>query len=147
MLRQGRLREIDGNRRLGGRTRLCGQKGAVRGRRHLRQKSRPAPRNGRGHTFNWYDAAKGNCKKKDAVYDTLYKGVSLLPAPKSTEELTYDEFYELILSFESSYDYILFDAENCGTAFDFAAKICDKAIIVTTPDAVSLRSAFDKAEK
>lgn len=97
--------------------------------------------------FNWYDAAKGNCKKKDAVYDTLYKGVSLLPAPKSTEELTYDEFYELILSFESSYDYILFDAENCGTAFDFAAKICDKAIIVTTPDAVSLRSAFDKAEK
>ncbi len=34
----------------------------------------------------------------------------------------------------SSYDYILFDAENCGTAFDFAAKICDKAIIVTTPD-------------
>lgn len=45
-----------------------------------------------------------------------------MPAPKSTEELTYDEFYELILSFESSYDYILFDAENCGTAFDFAAK-------------------------
>ena len=89
--------------------------------------------------FNWYDAARGNCKKNDAVYDTLYKGVSLLPAPKSTEEL--------ILSFESSYDYILFDAENCGTAFDFAAKICDKAIIVTTPDAVSLRSAFDKAEK
>ena len=41
----------------------------------------------------------------------------------------------------------MFDAENCGTAFDFAAKICDKAIIVTTPDAVSLRSAFDKAEK
>lgn len=97
--------------------------------------------------FNWYDAARGNCKKNDAVYDTLYKGVSLLPAPKSTEELTYDEFYELILSFENSYDYILFDAENCGTAFDFAAKICDKAIIVTTPDAVSLRSAFDKAEK
>lgn len=97
--------------------------------------------------FNWYDAARGNCKKKDAVYDTLYKGVSLLPAPKSTEELTYDEFYELILSFENSYDYILFDAENCGTAFDFAAKICDKALIVTTPDAVSLRSAFDKAEK
>ena len=22
--------------------------------------------------FNWYDAARGNCKKKDAVYDTLY---------------------------------------------------------------------------
>ena len=79
--------------------------------------------------FNWYDAARGNCKKKDAVYNT------------------YDEFYELILSFESSYDYILFDAENCGTAFDFAAKICDKAIIVTTPDAVSLRSAFDKDKK
>ena len=70
-----------------------------------------------------------------------------MPAPKSTEELTYNEFYELILSFENSYDYILFDAENCGTAFDFAAKISDRAIIVTTPDAVSLRSAFDKAEK
>ena len=97
--------------------------------------------------FNWYDAARGNCKKKDAVYDTLYKGVSLLPAPKSTEELTYDEFYELILSFESSYDYILFDAENCGTAFDFAAKICDKAIIVTTPDAVSLRSALQEIKR
>lgn len=97
--------------------------------------------------FNWYDAAKGNCKKTDAVYGTAYKGVSLLPAPRSADDLTYDEFYELILFFEDKYDYILFDAENCGTAFDFAAKTSKEAIIVTTPDAVSLRSACDKAEK
>lgn len=90
----------------------------------------------------WYEAAMEYCGW-DAAVNTSPEGVDLLAAPKTAPD---QEDGALIASairrMRGAYDFILVDAPaGIDGAMTGCASGCDSAIVVATPDAVSVRGA------
>ncbi len=92
--------------------------------------------------YNWGDIIKGNCDYRKAMLETK-TNLFLLPAPVDfSEEYTTEKFRNMLCSFEKDFDYILLDAPaGLESGFRLASSSCDTCIIVTTPDATSIRAA------
>lgn len=99
--------------------------------------------------FDWGDLILDRCSRQQA----LIKGdVDLLAAPRSfCDELTPEAVAALFKSFSEEYDYILLDAPaGIDRGFQLSAAGADKAIVVSTPDSVCVRScsrAFDELRR
>lgn len=99
--------------------------------------------------FDWGDIILDRCTAEQAV---ISGKVDLLAAPRSfCEEFTFDAVRSLFKSFSESYDYILLDSPaGIDRGFQLAACAADRAVVVSTPDSVCVRScsrAFDELRR
>lgn len=97
--------------------------------------------------FNWGDIICSRCSSDAALTETGY-GPALLCAPKRFEpEYTQQAIQSLAQEYEERFDYIIFDSPaGLGTGFKLAAAAANKAIVVSTPDEVCVRSAAAAAD-
>jgi septum site-determining protein MinD len=97
--------------------------------------------------YNWGDILKGNCEYRKAVIETE-KELFLLPAPVDfSEDYSKEKFKEMIKSFEKDFDVIFLDSPaGLESGFLLASDASDTCIIVTTPDAISIRAASYAAQ-
>lgn len=78
----------------------------------------------------------GQCGMDDIIYKTNVPNLSLIPVGRNVKTplplLTSDEFGQLLLMLETSYDYILIDTPPLGMVIDGAeiAQKCDGSILV-----------------
>ncbi|HBL41176.1 MAG TPA: septum site-determining protein MinD [Ruminococcaceae bacterium] len=91
--------------------------------------------------FHWGDVIQKRCKASQAVTETA-AGLPLLCAPSDFEAAyTPEAMRNLMQSYESSYDFILFDSPaGIGLGLELAAASTDFGILVATPDEVCVRS-------
>lgn len=94
--------------------------------------------------MDFSDAALGRCPlPKAAVEHPDINGLFLLTAPMTLpSDLTEDKIRALLAEARAGYDYILIDSPaGLGTGFRLAVCGADRAIVVSTNDASSLRDA------
>ena len=92
--------------------------------------------------YNWGDVIKGNCEYRKALIQSA-NGLFLLPAPIDFDEgYTPEAFAGILGSFSKDFDYIFLDSPaGLESGFNLASKVADSCIIVSTPDAISIRAA------
>lgn len=97
--------------------------------------------------YNWGDIIKGNCNFENAV-TKISDNLFLLPAPIDfSSEYTSDEFKKITDFFEKSFDFIFLDAPaGLESGFNIASGVADSCIVMSTPDAVSVRAASYASE-
>ncbi len=97
--------------------------------------------------YNWGDVIKGNCEYRKALIETS-KELYLLPAPIDfSSEYTPDSFKTMLKAFEKDFDYIFLDAPaGLESGFNLAVEAADTCIVLSTPDAISIRAASYAAE-
>ncbi len=97
--------------------------------------------------YNWGDVIKGNCDYRKAILEAS-KGVFLLPAPIDfSEAYTTEGFNEMLEKYKKDFDYILFDSPaGLERGFMLASKAAQSCVIISTPDAISIRAASYAAE-
>ncbi len=99
--------------------------------------------------FDWGDLLLERCNAEQAV---IKGDIDLLAAPRSfCDELTPEATAKLFKSFAEDYDYILLDSPaGIDRGFSLAASAADRAVVVSTPDNVCVRScsrAFDELRR
>ena len=99
--------------------------------------------------FDWGDLLLERCTAEQAV---IKGDIGLLAAPRSySDEFTPEATAKLFKSFSEDYDYILLDSPaGIDRGFSLAASASDKAIVISTPDSVCVRScsrAFDELRR
>ena len=97
--------------------------------------------------FDWGDVLLGRCSIKDAV---INKGsLAFFPAPVEYDEaFTAEEVKKLFEVLDGDFDFMLFDAPaGVGRVFELACAPAEKAVLVTTPDSVCVRSCSVAAAK
>lgn len=97
--------------------------------------------------YDWGDVIFSRCRKEDAVIKS--DSVDLLSCPLSFEkEFTPEKIKEMTALYDGDYDYIIIDAPaGLDTGFELACVSADRAIIVSTPDRVCVRSASRAADR
>ena len=92
--------------------------------------------------YNWGDIINGNCDYRRAVIETS-KELYLLPAPMGfNDEYTPEAFGEMIESLKKDFDFIILDAPaGLESGFKLAVSASKQCIIVSTPEATSIRAA------
>lgn len=94
--------------------------------------------------MDFSDVALGKCPlSRAAVQHPDLPGLFLLTAPMSLPaDLNKDQIRALIETAKSRYDYVLIDCPaGLGTGFQLAVHAADRALVVATNDATSLRDA------
>lgn len=99
--------------------------------------------------FDWGDIVLDRCRAEQAI---IKGDIDLLAAPRSfSDGLTLEATAKVFKSFSENYDYILLDSPaGIDRGFQLAACGADKAIVITTPDCVCVRScarAFDELRR
>ena len=100
--------------------------------------------------MDFADVALGNCPlARAAVSHPDLPGLSLLTAPmRLSPRLTYDRVRALLNTARLRYDYILIDSPaGLGPGFQLAVCGADRALVVATNDASSLRDAQRTVEE
>ena len=96
--------------------------------------------------YDFGDVISGNCEPAAAVYEN--KGIGVISCPASYDGIKNEDMKKLAANYESSYDFIFFDAPagiDMGLALALAA--ADGGIVVSTPDLVCVRSACTAARE
>lgn len=95
--------------------------------------------------YDLVDVIQGTCMLNQAVFhDKKHKGLSLLPASQQmgAVSVTPGDMRALRYRLEEDYDFVLFDCPaGVDRGFRNACAAADRAIIVATPDVISIRSA------
>lgn len=99
--------------------------------------------------FDWGDLLLERCSAEQAIINA---DIDFLAAPRSYyDEFTPEAVSSLFKSLSDKYDYILLDSPaGIDRGFSLAAAGADRAIVVTTPDSVCVRScsmAFSELNK
>lgn len=99
--------------------------------------------------FDWGDLLLERCSAEQAIINA---DIDFLAAPRSYyDEFTPETVSSLFKSLSDKYDYILLDSPaGIDRGFSLAAAGADRAIVVTTPDSVCVRScsmAFSELNK
>lgn len=97
-----------------------------------------------GHTvFDIEDVLLGRCTPAQAIvqsprHDSLY----ILCAPYNSKTIPLARFVDLCTALASDYDYLIIDtAAGLGDAFFAASAVAMRALVIATPDPVSVRDA------
>ena len=86
------------------------------------------------------DVIFGRCDFEQAVYEN--EGLSVMTCPESYENISDYSMTWLIRKNEHNFDYILLDAPaGIDRGLQLATSVADRAIVVSTPDLVCVRSA------
>lgn len=98
--------------------------------------------------YNWGDIIKGNCDYRTVAVEA-YKNLFVLPAPIDfSEEYNDEAFKKMISLFDKDFDFIFLDSPaGLESGFNLAANACDSSVVMSTPDAISLRAASYASEK
>lgn len=95
--------------------------------------------------YDWGDVIAG-ADKEDALYTN--EELTVLTCPEDYGETTQAQMKELISLYDEDFDYILIDAPaGVDRGLSLAAAGADRAIVVSTPDLVCVRSACIAARK
>lgn len=97
--------------------------------------------------YNWFDAIEKRCEPSQALVEVNDR-LSLLPAPfGAIREVEPEELSAVVLSLEEQFDFIILDAPaGLGAGLKRAAGSAERALIVATSDAVSVKAADRVAE-
>lgn len=99
-------------------------------------------------TISFLDIMMENHYLQDAPHHPMIPDLQLLIAPTKTREGLIDDevFGRMIAEAKGMYDWILLDAPaGIGFGFELATKYADRAIVISTTDAGSLRDAQQTA--
>lgn len=95
--------------------------------------------------YDWGDVIAG-ADAEDALYDA--GDVSVLTCPEDYGDITERDMKKLLGKYDGSFDYILIDAPaGVDRGLSLSAAAADRAIVVSTPDLVCVRSACIAARK
>lgn len=95
--------------------------------------------------YDWGDVI-GGADPEYALYDA--GDVSVLTCPESYGDADEKDMKELLSKYDESFDYILIDAPaGIDRGLTLAAAGADRAIVISTPDLVCVRSACIAARK
>lgn len=96
--------------------------------------------------YNWGDILSGNCDVKKAIIN-VSEGLSLLPAPLDySDSWSEDGLKTFLAELEKEFDFIIADSPaGIGRGFKMSVKALESCIVVSTPDAVSVRAASGAA--
>ncbi len=90
--------------------------------------------------YNFGDVIFGRCEHDQAVYEN--EGLSIVTCPESYDNISDFSMKWLVRKYEADYDYILLDAPaGIDRGLHLAVSVADRAIVVSTPDLVCVRSA------
>lgn len=89
--------------------------------------------------FDWGDVVLGRCEAQKAVVEG---NVDFIAAPRAYDEaFTAEGLKKALTPIFDNYDFVFIDAPaGIDTGFRIAAGCADKALVVTTPDCVCVRS-------
>mgnify|MGYP004607207317 CR=1 FL=1 len=94
--------------------------------------------------YHWEDVLKKRCKEEDAIIQvTDSESLFLLTAPFFADELSDSEaFREMCFNLAEEYDFIIIDSPaGLGRGFSIAVHGAEEALVVVTPDPVSIHAA------
>ncbi len=101
--------------------------------------------------YHFLDVMDGRCRLSDAVISAgRYAGLHFLSAPQNITGADIDKqgFKNLVDEIRPQYDYIIIDcAAGIDDSFVMAASAADTAIIVATPELISVRDADSVAAR
>lgn len=90
--------------------------------------------------YNFGDVIFGRCEPEQAVYEN--EGLSVITCPESYDNISDFSMKWLVKKYEDAYDHILLDAPaGIDRGLQLAVSVADRAIVVSTPDLVCVRSA------
>lgn len=90
--------------------------------------------------YNFGDVIFSRCTADEALYEN--EGLSVVTCPDSYDNISDYSMIWLISKYEQSFDYILLDAPaGIERGLHLALSVADRAIVVSTPDLVCVRSA------
>ena len=95
------------------------------------------------------DVLCGRCEGDKAVVQSpLYPGLSVISAPYEGGVVRPEPLARLISLMAGYFDFILLDtAAGMGPAFEAAAGVCSRALLVLTPDPIALRDGRIVADR
>ena len=98
--------------------------------------------------YNWGDVINGACDYRSAVVEA-YNNLFVLPAPLDfNEKYTSESFCEIISLYEKDFDFVFLDSPaGLESGFELASGACDSCVVMSTPDAISIRAASYASEK
>lgn len=95
--------------------------------------------------YDWGDVIKG-ADSEDALYDA--GDVSVLTCPEDYGDITEKDMKKLLDKYDTDFNYILIDAPaGVDRGLTLSAAAADRAIVISTPDLVCVRSACIAARK
>ena len=99
--------------------------------------------------FDWGDLVCDRCTFEQAL---ISSEIDLLAAPRNfSDDLSPEATSEVFRSFSEDYDYIILDSPaGIDRGFRLAASGADRAVVITTPDNICVRScarAFDELRR
>ncbi|MGN0975268.1 MAG: AAA family ATPase [Gemmiger sp.] len=99
--------------------------------------------------YDIQDILCGRCKGEKAIVESpLYPGLSVISAPYEGGDVRPEPLARLVAAMRGYFDFILLDtAAGMGMPFIAAAAICDRALLVLTPDPVALRDGRIVADR
>ena len=91
--------------------------------------------------YDIQDVLDGRCEGGKAVVESpLYPGLSVISAPYEGGEVQVGALRQLVTALQPFFDIILLDtAAGMGAPFRAAMQVCGSALLVITPDPVTLR--------
>ena len=93
--------------------------------------------------YNLVDVVEGNCRIKQAlIKDKNYPNLALLPSAQTRDKsaVTPEQMKKLTDELREEFDYVLLDSPaGIGQGFENAVVAADNALVVVTPDPVSVR--------
>lgn len=90
--------------------------------------------------YNFGDVVFGRCSAEDALYEN--DGLSVVTCPESYDNISDYSMKWLVSKYEKDFDYILLDAPaGIERGLHMALSVADRAIVISTPDLVCVRSA------
>lgn len=95
------------------------------------------------------DVLCGRCEGAKAVVESpLYKGLSVISAPYEGGVVRPEALKKLVSAMTPYFDFIILDtAAGMGAPFGAASGVCDMALLVLTPDQVTLRDGRIVADR
>lgn len=90
--------------------------------------------------YNFADVIFGRCSAEAALYEN--DGLSVITCPESYDNISDYSMKWLVGKYEKDFDYILLDAPaGIERGLHMALSVADRAIVISTPDLVCVRSA------
>ncbi len=90
--------------------------------------------------YNFGDVIFGRCSSAEALYEN--DGLSVITCPESYDNISDYSMKWLVGKYENDFDYILLDAPaGIERGLHMALSVADRAIVISTPDLVCVRSA------